>query len=64
MVLLFQRKYGKEKIVLKKLKKLGISFLTSLMVVTGIGQGLIKADQTLPQLDLQMYLYKRGIVIL
>lgn len=53
MVLLFQRKYGKEKIVLKKLKKLGISFLTSLMVVTGIGQGLIKADQTLPQLDLE-----------
>ena len=53
MVLLFQRKYGKEKIVLKKLKKLGISFLTSLMVVTGIGQGFIKADQTLPQLDLE-----------
>ena len=39
--------------MLKKLKKLGISFLTSLMVVTGIGQGLIKADQTLPQLDLE-----------
>lgn len=54
MVLLFQSKYGKEKIVLKKLKKLGISFLTSLMVViTGIGQGFINADQTLPQLDLE-----------
>ncbi|MYU60696.1 serine hydrolase [Ligilactobacillus salivarius] len=39
--------------MLKKLKKLGISFLTSLMVVTGIGQGFIKADQTLPQLDLE-----------
>lgn len=53
MVLSFQCKYGKEKIVLKKLKKLGISFLTSLMVVTGIGQSFIKADQTLPQLDLE-----------
>ncbi|MYY53223.1 serine hydrolase [Ligilactobacillus salivarius] len=39
--------------MLKKLKKLGISFLTSLMVVTGIGQSFIKADQTLPQLDLE-----------
>lgn len=39
--------------MLKKLKKLGISFLTSLMVVTGIGQGFINADQTLPQLDLE-----------
>ncbi|WP_302758152.1 serine hydrolase [Ligilactobacillus salivarius] len=39
--------------MLKKLKKLGISFLASLMVVTGIGQSFIKADQTLPQLDLE-----------
>lgn len=37
----------------KKLKKLGISILTSLIIVTGVGQlSLIKADQTLPQLDL------------
>lgn len=38
----------------KKLKKLGISILTSLIIVTGVGQlSLIKADQTLPQLDLE-----------
>jgi D-alanyl-D-alanine carboxypeptidase (penicillin-binding protein 5/6) len=40
--------------VFKKLKKLGISILTSLIIVTGVGQlSLIKADQTLPQLDLE-----------
>lgn len=38
----------------KKLKKLVISILTSLIIVTGVGQlSLIKADQTLPQLDLE-----------
>ena len=38
----------------KKLKKLGITILTSLIIVTGVGQlSLIKADQTLPQLDLE-----------
>lgn len=38
----------------KKLKKLGISILTSLIIVTGVEQlSLIKADQTLPQLDLE-----------
>lgn len=38
----------------KKLKKLGISILTSLIIVIGVGQlSLIKADQTLPQLDLE-----------
>ncbi|MEN3954505.1 serine hydrolase [Ligilactobacillus salivarius] len=38
----------------KKLKKLGISILTSLIIVTGVGQlSLIKANQTLPQLDLE-----------
>lgn len=40
--------------MLKKLKKLGITILTSLIIVTGVGQlSLIKADQTLPQLDLE-----------
>lgn len=40
--------------MLKKLKKLVISILTSLIIVTGVGQlSLIKADQTLPQLDLE-----------
>ncbi|EGM52769.1 D-alanyl-D-alanine serine-type carboxypeptidase [Ligilactobacillus salivarius GJ-24] len=38
----------------KKLKKLGVSILSSLIIVTGVGQlSLIKADQTLPQLDLE-----------